>query len=81
MNKRYAYFYVLKFLLIFSVVFGHILENYIQNPFFKSIYMFIYTFHMPLFVFITGFFAKSNKGGGIKVLHFIYNISSNTRFS
>lgn len=66
MNKRYAYFDVLKFLLIFSVVFGHILENYIQNPFFKSIYMFIYTFHMPLFVFITGFFAKSNKGGGLR---------------
>lgn len=61
MNKRYAYFDIIKFTLIFFVVLGHVIEPFINNPFFKSIYMLIYSFHMPLFVFISGMFAKYNR--------------------
>ena len=53
MNKRYAYFDIIKFTLIFFVVLGHVIEPFINNPFFKSIYMLIYSFHMPLlFLFL-----------------------------
>lgn len=60
-KRNFAYFDILKFILIFLVVFGHIIEKYIDFPLIKSIYLFIYSFHMPLFVFISGFFAKYNK--------------------
>ncbi|MEF9990608.1 MAG: acyltransferase family protein [Romboutsia sp.] len=50
----------LKVLLIFLVVFGHLIERYIDtNNTLMGIYMFIYTFHMPLFIFISGFLSKN----------------------
>lgn len=49
----------LKGLLIFLVVFGHSLEMYRENTMIKTIYLFIYTFHMPLFIFIAGYFSKN----------------------
>ncbi|MCM1564436.1 MAG: acyltransferase family protein [Dehalobacter sp.] len=59
MNQRDPYFDNLKFMLIVLVVVGHIIEPLIYIPVFKSIYAFIYSFHMPLFVFISGYFAKN----------------------
>lgn len=49
-----------KGLLIFLVVFGHTLELF-KDKFVvaKSIYIFIYMFHMPVFVFISGYFSKN----------------------
>lgn len=47
-----------KFYLIFLVVLGHILEMWRLFP---EIYKFIYSFHMPLFVFISGYFSKPQK--------------------
>ena len=62
MNKsRVVYFDIVKAVLIFFVVLGHVIENYTKNPVTKAIYLFIYAFHMPLFVFISGVFAKYNK--------------------
>ncbi|MEG1310927.1 MAG: acyltransferase family protein [Romboutsia sp.] len=50
----------LKVLLIFLVVFGHLIERYIDtNDTLMGMYMFIYTFHMPLFIFISGFLSKN----------------------
>lgn len=50
----------LKVLLIFLVVFGHFSERYINKDIYlKNIYIFIYIFHMPLFIFISGYFSKS----------------------
>ena len=48
----------IRFLLIFSVVFGHLLE--VCAPFAGSgqIYKFIYTFHMPAFIFLFGYNVK-----------------------
>ena len=59
-NGRVYYFDNLKFMLILLVVIGHYIDPFSDTfPIFKSAYLFIYTFHMPLFVFTTGFFAKS----------------------
>ena len=48
----------LRFFLIFSVVFAHLLE--VCNPFpgSRQIYQLIYTFHMPAFIFLFGYNAK-----------------------
>ncbi len=60
-KNRVVYFDIVKAVLIFFVVLGHVIENYTKNPVTKAIYLFIYAFHMPLFVFISGVFAKYNK--------------------
>lgn len=59
MKNREAYYDNAKFLLIFLVVFGHLIQSYIhEDKFIYSIYTTIYTFHMPAFILISGFFAK-----------------------
>lgn len=50
----------LKLLLMLMVVFGHVIEYYINDSkLLMGIYIFIYIFHMPLFVFISGYFSKN----------------------
>ncbi len=56
---RDAYFDNLKFLLIALVVVGHMIEPLYDDPWFQPLYMLIYTFHIPLFVLISGYFAKN----------------------
>lgn len=67
-KERDHYFDNARFFLIVLVVFGHLLRSYINdNHLIKALYMFIYSFHMPAFVLISGFFAKSvGKPGYIK---------------
>lgn len=49
----------LKFLLILLVVVGHFVEPYVlKSHMMKSIWIFIYTFHMPVFIFTVGLFSK-----------------------
>ena len=50
----------LKFVLIFFVVLGHILFPFRnESHAVKGLYFFIYTFHMPLFIFVSGLFSKT----------------------
>lgn len=50
----------LKVVLIFFVVFGHVIEYYIKdNSILRTIYIYIYFFHMPLFIFISGYLSKN----------------------
>ena len=57
--KRDFYFDNAKFILMFFVVFGHLLQSYIDTDVFISyIYRLIYTFHMPAFILVSGYFAK-----------------------
>lgn len=68
-TKRDYYFDNLKGFLIFMVVFGHILEN-ISGNIVDSEYLVlvIYLFHMPLFTFVSGYFARrSNRSTQEKV--------------
>lgn len=44
----------LKFFLIFCVVFGHMFEVFGKG----GIYLVIYSFHMPAFIFVSGYFAR-----------------------
>ncbi|WP_430611172.1 acyltransferase family protein [Enterococcus sp. DIV0876] len=69
-SQRTAYFDNAKFLLMILVVFSHLLQSFIgDRKFYHDLYYFIFTFHMPAFVFISGYFAKPlTKGSKIKVL-------------
>ena len=51
----------LRFLLILFVVVGHFITQSLDSPDFKSLWIFIYSFHMPLFVFISGIFHKNTR--------------------
>ncbi|WP_026883133.1 acyltransferase family protein [Clostridium akagii] len=58
--KRNYLFDNLKVLLIFLVVVGHSLENYIDNNMvLRGMYFFIFMFHMPLFIYVSGYFSKN----------------------
>lgn len=62
-NAKHDYFIDnIKFILIFLVVFGHLIERYIDtNSTLMGVYMFIYLFHMPLFIFVSGLLSKNIK--------------------
>ena len=70
---------ILKFFLIFLVVLGHIADfNTRNNEYMRTLYLAIYTFHMPLFIFVSGLFAKKtvnekrkDKIFGYLVLYFV----------
>jgi fucose 4-O-acetylase-like acetyltransferase len=68
MKARNAYYDNAKFLLIFFVVFGHFIQSYIDDDkIIYGLYVTIYTFHMPAFILISGFFAKGfHKEGYLK---------------
>lgn len=59
MRERIYKFDNIKFLLILLVVIGHCVELYIDKyDSMKKVYIFIYSFHIPLFIFLSGFFQK-----------------------
>lgn len=58
MMKRDLYWDCLKFVLIFFVVYGHIVPNYSDGSRFNmAMFNLIYMFHMPLFIFVSGRFS------------------------
>ncbi|WP_163652383.1 acyltransferase family protein [Listeria sp. PSOL-1] len=64
-KERDYYFDNAKFILIFFVVFGHLMETFVAD--YTSVhilYLSIYTFHMPTFILISGFFAKGFRKPG-----------------
>ena len=48
-------------ILIACVVFGHMLEVCAPFPYHNTIYRIIYSFHMPVFVFVTGYFSRLSR--------------------
>lgn len=58
----------LRFTLMFLVVFGHFLA--LQDEY--SLYRFIYSFHMPAFIFISGYFAKYSRRKILEVFLYPY---------
>lgn len=64
MKKRDYQIDNIRGILLFLVVFGHALELLkISSPITAYVYNFIYMFHMPVFIFITGFLAKNVEKG------------------
>jgi len=59
--ERDAYFDNAKLVLIFLVVFGHMIQPFIDgSQSVNTFYKWVYTFHMPAFIFLAGFFAKGS---------------------
>ncbi|MCD8365289.1 MAG: acyltransferase family protein, partial [Clostridiales bacterium] len=50
----------IKAVLIFLVVLGHVFRNLGANGDEYLVYKIIYSFHMPAFLFISGYFMKYN---------------------
>lgn len=66
-----TFFLNLRFMLIITVFAGNAIEPLISNMnVMHGLYMWIFSFHMPLFVLVTGYFAKQSLNGsaGRKVL-------------
>lgn len=74
-KERDYYFDNVKAVLIFLVVLGHFLLPIHGKSFLVVIKRLIYVFHMPLFVFVSGYFAKNIYKNGQynfkKILYFI----------
>ena len=82
-TRRIAYWDNAKAILIFLVVLGHFLLPAVSDHgvLVKAVYFWIYLFHMPAFVFVSGYFSKRyvQKGGndikkliGFLVLYALY---------
>ncbi|PFP26816.1 acyltransferase [Bacillus sp. AFS073361] len=64
-SKRSKYFDNAKFILIFLVVFGHLISPLKEEDgILFTLYTVIFLFHMPAFIFISGYFAKGFKKKG-----------------
>lgn len=82
MEKRIQKWDLLKFFLMFCVVLGHFADVHTaDNEFAQSLYLLLYTFHMPLFIFISGLFSKHmvnekqwDKMLGYLVLYFVLKL-------
>lgn len=57
-SSRDPYIDNLRFLLIILVVLGHFLSQLIEIKEFKYLYYIIHIFHMPCFVFVSGYVSK-----------------------
>lgn len=64
MKQREFYYDNAKFLLIFLVVIGHFITTFIGNGVIEQIYIFIYLFHMPAFILVSGYFSKGFRRSG-----------------
>ncbi len=52
---------LLKLFAIFLVLWGHCLQQFLENSVLEnSVYVFIYSFHMPLFMVLSGYFSFSS---------------------
>ena len=71
MGNRIALWDNLKFFLVTCVVIGHFVDQFTDlSNVYDSIFLFIYSFHIPLFIFIAGIFYK-NKDITAKAIFFI----------
>ena len=73
---------VMKVLAMILVVFGHVLTNYVKigcypdNVWLDSLKSFIYSFHMPAFVFVSGsvyFYSKNKKNKYNNYVEYVKN--------
>ncbi|MBE6846412.1 MAG: hypothetical protein E7508_12115 [Ruminococcus sp.] len=78
-KNRIFYWDNIKGFLMLLTVFAHMLLPFQDNEAINSIFDYIYMFHMPAFVFLSGFFGKSDKSHGFEAiiklvfLYFIFN--------
>jgi len=74
-TQREYYFDNLKFILILLVVIAHVISPLGKLDVVRYIYRYIYIFHMPCFIFVSGYFAKKSISSGTlknnKVLNYM----------
>lgn len=79
LSSRSAYWDNIKGFLIFLVVFAHCLYDHQDEAAIDAIVKSIYLFHMPAFIFVSGFFGKSERAHSEKSIftllfaYFIFN--------
>lgn len=73
-RQRDPFFDNAKYFAILLVVAGHSLANLLNVPMAKGLYIFIYMFHMPLFIVITGYFSRNWTFAGGKARKLITNV-------
>ncbi|WP_131737850.1 acyltransferase family protein [Actinomadura roseirufa] len=73
-KQRDPFFDNAKYLAILLVVAGHSLANLQNVPVAKALYIFVYMFHMPLFIVITGYFSRNWTFSGGKARKLITNV-------
>lgn len=66
LSERNYYYDNIKGFLIILVVFGHCFYYSQEIPFINAVSDFIYMFHMPAFVFVSGYFGKSENARSSK---------------
>ena len=72
MQSRNFYFDNIKGILVFLVVLAHLLANCISySRILNAVYIFIYLFHIPLFVFMSGCLSKGSKSGDTALIKFL----------
>ena len=68
-NDHIALWDNLKFLLILLVVVGHFADFFTaESNSFRALFLFIYSFHMPMFFFVSGWFFKSKDNVGHQII-------------
>lgn len=61
MKQRILAFDALKLFAIYLVLWGHAIQYLQSNPYYENfVYRMIYSFHMPLFMMISGYFSVSS---------------------
>lgn len=71
-DNRICLYDNVRFLLIVLTVVGHVIDlNTSQSKVFRSLFVWIYSFHMPLFLFLSGMF-HTNKNIWEKVSGFLF---------
>ncbi len=73
-KRRDPYFDNAKFLAIVLVVAGHSIVDLRDVRFAHALYLFVYTFHMPVFIVITGYFSRNFTFSGGKARKLITNL-------
>jgi fucose 4-O-acetylase-like acetyltransferase len=64
---RLVSFDLLKLLAIYLVLWGHCVQQLLSAPaVYNEVYLTIYSFHMPLFMMLSGYFARSSMLLGLK---------------
>lgn len=62
MKSKIQYIDALKVFAIFVVVWGHLIFRFGKSPINELTHQFIYSFHMPLFAFLSGYFLSIKNG-------------------
>ena len=74
-SRRDAHLDNAKFLGVLLVVCGHVLADLLDAPGAHALYLFIYMFHMPLFIVLAGYFSRGFSMGGGKARKLIANLA------